>query len=568
MATIWPFCPVGGVSERLEWKTDVLQARSSEQRIAMRRVPLRSMSLSHMLSEQQASKAGQIIRFENANEYLLPHWGQAVRVGAVGIGTDVVVSGGFDGTELIAGSDAIVWQSADNFEQVSITAITDSTATLDSVTGTYTDALVMPLLDAAMPSGIGIDRDASVWRSVTAPFQINTNPDASSAGKVLLYIAVDNSGSMNTIVGSGSTTRMDNANAALKDLMDSLLATTKEHGADFDVWISGFWISKTTTTQTSIDAAKVATLKAWIDTMVPTVGGTDFREGVEDAPTFFASAAYEKGVIIFITDGLPSVAGKTAQEVADEARAIIDTIATPVEVYGINIDLVDTTYTAILDDTTADGVPVIAGDEPDALLAAIQAAVYPEYYGQYRGMDVVDDCFVVAGGSFAESFKLSLQGFDNGTANPYYLLNRTLADVGFQVRWQSQDMAVMYDVIRFIHSRKGKQRAFWVSTKSKDLTSADGITGTTFSVTDITRDDVPFHIEIVSAGTSYYREVTAIVENTDGTYDLTIDSALTLSDVDRISFLICARFDSDSIEIRHEPTYSSIQIPCLEIPEP
>lgn len=567
MATIWPFCPVGGVSERLEWKTDVLQARSSEQRIAMRRVPLRSMSLSHMLSEQQASKAGQIIRFENANEYLLPHWGQAVRVGAVGIGTDVVVSGGFDGTELIAGSDAIVWQSADNFEQVSITAITDSTATLDSVTGTYTDALVMPLLDAAMPSGIGIDRDASVWRSVTAPFQINTNPDASAVGKLLLHIAIDASLSMDTVVGSGATTRLENAVAALKDALDFVLETAKEYGADTDVWISAFNAGKSTTTETSIDATKTQDLKDWLDA-VTTVGGTDFREGVEDAPTFFASAAYEKGVIIFITDGLPSVAGKTAQEVADDARAIIDTIATPVEVYGINIDLVDTTYTEILDDTTADGVPVIAGDEPDALLAAIQAAVYPEYYGQYRGMDVVDNCFVVAGGSFAESFKLSLQGFDNGTANPYYLLNRTLADVGFQVRWQSQDMAVMYDVIRFIHSRKGKQRAFWVSTKSKDLTSADGITGTTVSVTDITRDDVPFHIEIVSAGTSYYREVTAIVENTDGTYDLTIDSALTLSDVDRISFLICARFDSDSIEIRHEPTYSSIQIPCLEIPEP
>lgn len=567
MATIWPFCPVGGVSERLEWKTDVLQARSSEQRIAMRRVPLRSMSLSHMLSEQQASKAGQIIRFENANEYLLPHWGQAVRVGAVGIGTDVVVSGGFDGTELIAGSDAIVWQSADNFEQVSITAITDSTATLDSVTGTYTDALVMPLLDAAMPSGIGIYRDASVWRSVTAPFQINTNPDASSAGKVLLYIAIDASLSMDTVVGSGATTRLENAVAALKDALDFVLETAKEYGADTDVWISAFNAGKSTTTETSIDATKTQDLKDWLDA-VTTVGGTDFREGVEDSPTFFASTVYEKGVIVFVTDGAPFASGKTAQEVADEARDIIDTIATPVDVYGINIDLVDTTYTAILDDTTADGVPVIAGDEPDALLAAIQAAVYPEYYGQYRGMDVVDDCFVVAGGSFAESFKLSLQGFDNGTANPYYLLNRTLADVGFQVRWQSQDMAVMYDVIRFIHSRKGKQRAFWVSTKSKDLTSADGITGTTVSVTDITRDDVPFHIEIVSAGTSYYREVTAIAENTDGTYDLTIDSALTLSDVDRISFLICARFDSDSIEIRHEPTYSSIQIPCLEIPEP
>lgn len=566
MATIWPFCPVGGVSERLEWKTDVLQARSSEQRIAMRRVPLRSMSLSHMLSEQQASKAGQIIRFENANEYLLPHWGQAVRVGAVGIGTDVVVSGGFDGTELIAGSDAIVWQSADNFEQVSITAITDSTATLDSVTGTYTDALVMPLLDAAMPSGIGIDRDASVWRSVTAPFQINTNPDASAIGKLMLFIALESSVSMDISVGSA--TRLDNAKGALKDMLDYVLETAKEYGADVDVWITSFWLSKSTTTETSVDYDKIQDLKTWIDAISSGIGHTDFRVAVEDAPAFFASADYQKGVVIFISDGETIVTGMTGEEVAQEARDTLDAISPPIETYCINIDYTGIEYTSIIDNTPVDGVPIIAGDEPDALLAAIQAAVYPDYYGQYRGMDVVDDCFVVAGGSFAESFKLSLQGFDNGTANPYYLLNRTLADVGFQVRWQSQDMAVMYDVIRFIHSRKGKQRAFWVSTKSKDLTSADGIAGTTVSVTDIARDDVPFHIEIVSAGTSYYREVTAIAENTDGTYDLTIDSALTLSDVDRISFLICARFDSDSIEIRHEPTYSSIQIPCLEIPEP
>jgi hypothetical protein len=422
----------------------------------------------------------------------------------------------------------------------------------------------MPLLDAAMPSGIGIDRDASVWRSVTAPFQINTNPDASAVGKLLLYIALDTSRSMDTDVGGGIT-RLDNAKAALIDTLDYVLETAKEYGADIDIMVVGWDSGKTSQTETSVDATKIASLQSFIDGLTTTVG-TDFREGVEDAPTFFASTPYQKGVVLFVTDGAPSVIPQADN--AQDARDILDTVPTPFSTYGINIDLVGTFYTAIVDDTSDDGVPVVAGDEPDALLAAIQAAVYPEYYGQYRGMDVVDNCFVVAGGSFAESFKLSLQGFDNGTANPYYLLNRTLADVGFQVRWQSQDMAVMYDVIRFIHSRKGKQRAFWVSTKSKDLTSADGITGTTVSVTDITRDDVPFHIEIVSAGTSYYREVTAIVENTDGTYDLTIDSALTLSDVDRISFLICARFDSDSIEIRHEPTYSSIQIPCLEIPEP
>lgn len=566
MTTIWPFAPVGGVSERLEWSTDVLQARASEQRIALRRVPHRSMVLSHVLSEQQTSTAKQIVRTEDANGYLLPHWGQAVSVGAVSVGSDVVVTGGFDATELRIGDNAIVWQSSDMYEEVTVSAIDSATATLSGVTGTYADALVMPLLSAALPDGISIDRDASMWRGVTAAFQINENPDASALGKVLLYVAIDTSLSMDTDVGGGIT-RLDNAKSAIISMLDYVLETAKEYGADTDIMIVGWDSGKTSQTETSVDAAKIASLQAFVDGLT-TTGGTDFTQGVSDAPAFFASASYKKGVIIFVTDGQPS--GGTPLVNAQDARDILDTIPTPVETYGINIDLSDTTYTAIVDDTDADSVPVVAGNDPAALLAAFQAAVYPEYYTQYRGMDVVDDACVVAGGSFSERVRLSLQGFDNGAANAYYLPNRTLVDEGFQIRWQSQDMGAFYTTIEWVHSRKGRQKAFWCSTLNKDLTIAENISGTTVTVSDITRVDVPFHIEIVSGSTSYYREVTAIAENSDGDFDLTIDSSLTLNavDVDRISFLICSRFDTDSIEIRHEPTYSSVQISCVEIPEP
>lgn len=566
MPTIWPYPPVDSMREQLAWLTDVLQSRTAEQRIAWRRIPRRTFSMSHIMDANTYARAKGLIRVEE--DFQVPHWGQIVSVGPVAAGAAVTVSGAFDSSELEIGSTAIVWGSATAYETATITAISDTDAELDNVTGTYASALVMPLLAAKLPNGLTAQVDASPWRRVSVNFQIDDNIDASSAGKVLLYIALDSSGSMNTDVGGGIT-RMDNAKSAIKDMLDYILETIKENGADVDIMIVSWWVSKTTDSEQSVDAAKITSLKAFVDTLTPQVGGTDFTKGVEDAPAFFASADYKKGVVIFITDGLPSVGDPTDN--AQDARDILDTITTPLETYGINIDLVDTTYTAIVDDTLSDGVPVVAGDDPADLLAAFEAAVYPDYYDQYRGMDVLTGANIVeVGGSLGEAIRYQVQGFDNNTANPEYIQRRDIAESQFAIRWHHLDMADMYTVIKWIHTRKGRQKAFWASTLADDLTIAGNISGTTLPVDEFSRTDFPVDVDILStSGVHYYRRVTASTPSGND-FNLTMTStlSLTLANVARISYLRCSRFDSDTIEISHTPGLGVIQIPCIEIPEP
>ena len=57
------------------------------------------------------------------------------------------------------------------------------------------------------------------------------------------------------------------------------------------------------------------------------------------------------------------------------------------------------------------------------------------------------------------------------------------------------------------------------------------------------------------------------------TFDLTIDSALgvavTAAAFGRISFLRCARFDADRIELLHRPGEGlAVAVPCIEVPVP
>jgi len=564
MPTIWPYAPVDSITERLVWATEVLQSRSAEQRIALRRIPRRSFAATHIMAALRYAEAQSIIRTEE--DFLIPHWGQIVSVGPIAAGTPVTVSGAFNSSELEIGSQAIIWQNDQSYEQVEITAISGTDAELDSVVGTYTNALVMPLLAAKLPNGITASRDASPWRRVTADFQIDENIDASAFGKVLLYIALDTSVSMDTDVGGGIT-RLDNAKAALIDTLDYVLETAKEYGADIDIMVVGWDSGKTSQTETSVDATKIASLQSFIDGLTTTLG-TDFTKGTEDAPTFFASTPYQKGVVLFVTDGVPS---SNPAVNAQDARDILDTVATPIETYGINIDLVDTTYTAIVDDTAVDVVPVVAGNDPADMLAAFQAAVYPEYYEQYRGMDVlVDAQLIEIGGSFAESIRYEVAAFDNGTANPEYIQRRTIPENLFAIRWHHLDMADMYTVIKWIHTRKGRQKAFWLSTVADDLEIAGNISGTTLPVEHYIRTDFPIDVDILStSGVHYFRRVTAATPS-GNIVNLTMTSTLSLTqaNVARISFLLCSRFASDSIDVSHRPGLGVIQIPCIEIPEP
>lgn len=211
-----------------------------------------------------------------------------------------------------------------------------------------------------------------------------------------------------------------------------------------------------------------------------------------------------------------------------------------------------------------------------ALLATENTDLGNSSYSQYQGHDIMPDCPVVVGG-LDGSLTWLLDNFDNTQSNPYPLRSRSLPEYGFAMRWHVFSDADKWTLRQWIYSRRGRQKVFWFSTYSKDLEPAAAISGTTVTVyapPGYTSLQSTFDIEVKST-TANYRRVTSHAAGTPiggrATIDLTIDSSLTaaLGDIQRISFLRCARFDADRLEFLHGAKGGmEARMPCLEVTEP
>ena len=186
----------------------------------------------------------------------------------------------------------------------------------------------------------------------------------SLSGKHAIYIAMDCSGSMDELVAPG-VTRLQNAKVALSGVMD-FIASVAGGAANIDVMVVAWGASRTSITRRNASPADITAVKNFINSR-STVGGTNFNLGVADVATFYAGApADAKRTVIFITDGEANAG------TAETARATL--FATPgITSYGFNIDLEDTSDTALMDNSPNDGVPVIHGDDSMSLQSAIQS---------------------------------------------------------------------------------------------------------------------------------------------------------------------------------------------------
>lgn len=380
---IWPFKPLSELTESLEWLTDVFRAKAGEQRFALRSAPRRTFNLQHLLDDIQYSAARAMVR--DAASFYVPDWTQRGYPGAVSSGALVALTVDITAIDLVAGDRAILWESVDKFEKVTVDSITAPGLILTAVVGDYINPRLMPLVEAHALTGLTAAR----------------------------------------------------------------------------------------------------------------IGGQNNQSSI--------------------------------------VMRVIE-----------NDDLSATTY------------------------------------AQYRGHDVLPSCPIIGSGSFNENIEWPIEGFDNQTSIPHYLRTRSIPDVVFQMRWHEFDEIGAYELRQWLHSRKGRQKAFWLSSYGRDLDLAStiGAASTNVNVFDLTgianlgRTD-PFDIEIVAGGVKYYRQVTSagIGGVVDGrtTVDLTIDSVLgvEVASVDRISFLRCSRFNADRIELQHSAAAGvAVQVPCIEIPVP
>lgn len=204
-------------------------------------------------------------------------------------------------------------------------------------------------------------------------------------GGASIYIAMDTSLSM-----AGS--RLATQKAALAGFVRSLKGTTNSirivafsgviNGTiqrfdctDADYEDIALWLEAYTTLTLGGDwAAAVGSAAAFFEedrTLQRTVGGGTLLDSIELTGGVFGGEVKteeRRKVVIFTSDGAPDI-----DTVASAVAALAD--ISGVEVFAFNIDLTDTTYTEQIDNTPTDGVPVVDGDDPDALQLAFTGAM-------------------------------------------------------------------------------------------------------------------------------------------------------------------------------------------------
>jgi len=76
---LWPVAAAKEITEVLEWRTDVLQARAGEQRIALRPLPREIITYRHRLDALGMARAAELARAGFAGDWHVPLWHMALQ---------------------------------------------------------------------------------------------------------------------------------------------------------------------------------------------------------------------------------------------------------------------------------------------------------------------------------------------------------------------------------------------------------------------------------------------------------------------------------------------------------
>lgn len=220
------------------------------------------------------------------------------------------------------------------------------------------------------------------WLPDLAPINAEVKLSASA-----IYIAMDYSGSM---AGSAAA----NQAASVKGFLEGL----KGQVNDVKLVAYNFFVLSNIERFGCSDS-DYDDLIAWVDTLPVPYSSTDYEVAVSQSDAFFTAAAVSGGqarleswadqkgliappnatgdstggiasrkILVFLSDGVPS-----EPVTATDAAAILTAID-DLEVFAININSGDTTYTALLDNTPLDSVPVVSSEDPDAIRIAMSSA--------------------------------------------------------------------------------------------------------------------------------------------------------------------------------------------------
>ncbi|MCC5968781.1 MAG: hypothetical protein JJU15_02420 [Pararhodobacter sp.] len=182
---LWPFPAAQGISEVLEWRTDVLSSRAGEQRIAIRPRPREIVTLRHRLDALGMARAAELARAGFAGDWHVPLWHLALQPHAdlVQGATEILLDTGLadfrtgglaaiavDGREAAAMAIASVQADRLNLADPLVLQLPAMTVAARRIT-------VAPVRAGMLTSTIEIARRRQSDGTVTASFLLRDAPD-------------------------------------------------------------------------------------------------------------------------------------------------------------------------------------------------------------------------------------------------------------------------------------------------------------------------------------------------------------------------------------------------------
>lgn len=194
----------------------------------------------------------------------------------------------------------------------------------------------------------------------------------------------------------------------------------------------------------------------------------------------------------------------------------------------------------------------------------------------YKGLDVMDDILHVVG-TVQEKIFRDVEIVDNGVASPAVFARRNYADQTFTVSWSPKNRSELWRLRQWFHSRKGRAKAFWLPTRTKDFTVLDDVS-TSSSSLRVLPIGYPLYYGVrdiqikLKNGTVLRNRITSGASDGYGTESLILENQVgatfTTSDIDYVCLMHKVRFDSDRVEIVYSPDgFVTVSIPCTEVPQ-
>ena len=166
--SLWPYVPLSGATEVLEWKTDVLRARAGEQRQRLRERPRRQWHFSHRADADMQSSMRALVR--SASAFEVPDWTLALYGGAIAAGSSVAVNFTTTGLGLAAGQRVVLWAGILANEVCTIESVSPTGIVLEYV-ATARSATIYRVDGAHAAVELTFDRPAGWLQTASITFE-------------------------------------------------------------------------------------------------------------------------------------------------------------------------------------------------------------------------------------------------------------------------------------------------------------------------------------------------------------------------------------------------------------